>query len=338
MEKNIKSDPIHPQKNNQKIKLLKLHEILKEETDEQHPLTTRETCSRINDLGITCDRRTLSKDVELLNDYGYEIMSTMKGRQKAYYIEDRSFSTPELKILIDAVQAAAFITEKKSSELIDKIASLSSNKRAEVLKGNRVCFNTIKCSNESIFYNVGFINEALQDNKKASFYYFDLDENSEKQYRKNKERYIVEPMALIYKDDNYYLMCFSSKYDNIANYRVDRMDSVEVEDEKVSSKAIIEIDNVSNYTEQVFKMYGGPNKDVVIQFERSLIGVIYDKFGEGTRMVLHNEDSFISTVRVQVSPVFFGWLFQFGGKMKILSPESVLREFKEQARLVSESE
>lgn len=321
-------------KNSQKIKLLLLYEILKQETDEQHPLTTNQLCEKLANIGITCDRRTLSNDIRLLNEYDYEVMSFMIGHEKAYYIEDRSFSIPELKILIDAVQAATFITEKKSKELIDKLASLSSNKRAEVLKGNMVCFNTIKHSNESIFYNVGFLNEALQNNKKASFCYFDLDKNGKKKYRRNKERYIVDPTALVYNDDNYYLMCYSTKYDDIVNYRVDRMDDVAVEEDEVSSKSIIKTDSISNYTEQVFKMYGGPIKDVVLQFDKNLIGVIYDKFGEETKMMVHNEETCITTVKIQVSPTFFGWLFQFGDQMRILSPESLIREYKERAEMV----
>ncbi|NLJ91260.1 MAG: WYL domain-containing protein [Clostridiales bacterium] len=322
--------------NNQKIKLLLLYDMLKQETDEQHPLTTRALCAKLGELGITCDRRTLSNDIKLLNEYNYEVMSVMIGHEKAYYIEDRSFSVPELKILIDAVQAATFITEKKTNELIDKLASLSSNKRAEVLKGNMVCFNTIKHSNEFIFYNVGFLNEAIQQNKKASFYYFYLDENGQKQYRKNKERYIVDPVALIYNDDKYYLMCYSTKYDGITNYRIDRMEQVAVEEEEVSTKAIINTEKVSNYTEQVFKMYGGDLKDVVLQFDKKLIGVVYDKFGENTKMMVHNEETCITTVKIQVSPTFFGWLFQFGDRMKILSPESLIREYKSRAREICE--
>ncbi len=327
-----KDQPYPPKQNNQKIKLLKLYQLLKEETDEQHPLTTKEICGKIADMSITCDRRTLSKDMDMLNQYGYEIMSVRKNREKAYYIEDRSFSIPELKILIDAVHAATFITKMKSDELINKIASLSSNNRAEILKGNRVCFNTRKHSNESIYYNVNFLNEAMLHCKKASFYYYDLSEHGQKQYRKNKDRYIVEPIALVYKEDNYYLMCFSSKYSNIASYRLDRMEGVEVENEDVSKEAIIQMDNVSEHTDQVFKMYGGKSKNVSLQFDSSLIGSVYDKFGEDTKISSYNEDSFVTSVKVQISPVFFGWLFQFSDKIKLLSPKSVADEYKEQAK------
>lgn len=317
-----------PRDNCQKIKLLKLMELLRQETDEQHPIRTSQICSRLKELKISCDRRTLSKDMAILNEQGYEVMSTFVCHEKAYYIEDRSFSIPELKIMIDAVQAASFITEKKSAELINKIAYLGGSHCAEILKGNMVCFNTRKHSNEAIYYNVGFLEEALEQKKKASFYYFDLDENSSKVYRKNRERYIVEPMALIFNEDNYYLMCYSSKYGEVCNYRVDRMEVVEIEEDSVSEEAIVHESDISQYTEQVFKMYGGPREEVVLQFDRLLIGAVYDKFGENTKMIPLNENTYSATVNVQISPTFWGWLSQFAGKMKIISPEPVINEYK----------
>ena len=281
-------------------------EMLRQETDEEHPLRTSEICTRLNALKITCDRRTLGKDIAFLNSQGFEVMSAMRGHEKAYYIEERGFSVPELKILIDAVQATGFITEKKSAELINKIAYLGGSHRAEILKKNMVCFNTRKHSNEAIYYNVAFLEEALQQKQKASFYYFDLNENGEKVYRKNKERYIVEPMALVFNEDNYYLMCYSSKYDGICNYRVDRMEAVEIEDKFVSIEASIWESDIAHYTEQAFKMYGGPQEDVELEFDNALIGAIYDKFGENTKMIRLNETACVATVKVQISPTFGG--------------------------------
>lgn len=317
-----------PSDNCQKIKLLKLVEILRQETDEQHPLRTSQICSRLNALKISCDRRTLSKDIKTLNEYGFDVVSTMVGHEKAYYIDDHSFSIPELKILIDAVQAASFITKNKSAELINKIAYLGGSHRAKILKSNMVCFNTRKHSNENIYLNVRFIEDALQRKKQASFYYYDLNEHGEKVYRKDKERYIVEPMALVFNEDNYYLMCYSSKCGGICNYRVDRMDTVTIEDNPISEDAMIHSKDIAEYTEQVFKMYGGPQEDIVLHFDHSLIGVVYDKFGENTKMIRINENTCIATVKVQLSPTFWGWMFQFLGRMKIISPEHVIKEYK----------
>ena len=318
-----------PDNNCQKIKLLKIVELLRQETDEQHPIATREMCKRLASMNITCDRRTLGRDISTLNKQRYEVMFTWQGREKAYYVEDRSFSVPELKILIDAVQAASFITKKKSRELINKIADLGGSHRAEILKSNMVCFNTRKHSNEAIYYNVGYLEEALQKKKKASFYYFDLDETGERVYRKNKERYIVDPVALIFHEDNYYLICYSLKYKAIVNYRVDRMDSIAVEEDSVCDAALLQKTDLAEYTEQVFKMYNGPKEDVVLQFDQSLLGAIYDKFGEDTKVIRSSDTTLVATVKVQISPTFWGWVFQFGAKMVIISPVAVIEEYNE---------
>ena len=316
------------QDNCQKIKLLKLLELLRQETDEQHPLTTMDICNRLGAMGISCERRTLSKDVALLNEQGYEVMWRWVGKEKGYYIEDRSFSIPELKILIDAIQASSFITEKKTADLIGKIANLSGSHRAELLQGNMVCFNTRKHSNESIYYNVSSLEDALQHQKKVLFRYFDLDERGQKVYRREGHRYVVEPVALVFNEDNYYLVVYSSRHDNTANYRVDRMDHVEVLSDAVSEKAISLRGDVAEYTEQAFKMYGGTPTDIVIEFDNQLIGAVYDKFGEDTQMMRSGENKCIATVKVQISPTFWGWLFQFAGLMKVISPDNVIEEGK----------
>lgn len=317
------------QDNCQKIKLLKLIELLRQETDEQNPLTTSELCRRLEQMHISCDRRTLSKDIALLNEEGFEVMSTQVGKEKGYYVEDRSFSVPELKILIDAVQAAGFITKAKTEQLTDKLASLGGSHRAEILKSNMVWFNTRKHSNESIYYNVDFIEDAIARRKKISFRYYDLNENGEKIYRHDGAEYISDPVALVYNEDNYYLIAYSKFHENAVNYRVDRMAQVKVLDASCDRCVDRIKSEVAGYTEQAFKMYGGRAEDIVLEFCDELIGVIYDRFGEDTKMMRSGEHRCIATVRVQISPVFWGWLFQFAGRMRILAPEAVIVEFKE---------
>lgn len=316
--------------NCQKIKMLKLMEILRQETDEQHPLRATEICNRLISIGITCDRRTLTKDIALLNEQGFEVMSTMIGHEKGYYIDDRSFSVPELKILIDAVQAAGFVTKKKTAELIEKIAALGGSHCAEILKSNMVNFNTRKHTNEAIFYNIDYLEDALEHNKKVLFRYYDLDANGRKVYRRDAHHYVVEPIGLVFNEDNYYLMGFSTRHDNTANYRVDRMDSVEIIDENISEKALELRRSVVGYTDQVFKMYGGQPTQITIRFSNKLIGAVYDRFGENTKMIPIGENECAATVMVQVSPTFWGWLFQFADQMRVISPDSIIQQYQEQ--------
>lgn len=322
------------EQNIKKIKLLKLMELLREETDEQNPMVAKDVCKRLEDKGVIVDRRVLTRDIDILNEFGYEIMSTMIGHEKAYYVIDRSFSVPELKILIDAVQAATFVTDRKTPELVEKIAALGGSHRAEILRGNIVCFNTRKHSNESIYYNVDCLENAIQNNKKVIFLYYDLDEHGEKVYRRDGHHYVVEPIALVFNDDNYYLTCYSSKHDGTANYRVDRMTAVEMIDEAISKKAKTLRKEVGRYTEQIFKMYGGEPEKVTLEFDNELIGVIYDKFGEEAKIVRTGENTLVASVDVQVSPTFFGWLFQFGNRMKVISPDDVVERYREHIKSI----
>ena len=319
------------QDNYRKIKLLKLLELLRSDSDESNPMTTSDLCGRLEKMGIVCDRRTLSKDISLLNEHGYEIMSTTVGHEKGYYIDDRGFSVPELKILIDAVQASSFITEKKTRELVEKLAQLGGNHRAELLKGNLVCFNTRKHTNEHIFYNVDALEQAVEQQKKVLFRYFTLNERGEKVYRRDGHRYVVEPVALVFNEDNYYVITYSDRYDSTVTYRVDRMDGVAVVEEPISEKAVQLRQEMAQYTEQVFKMYGGQLEDVVLEFQDTLVGVVFDKFGENTPMMRVGEKKCVATVKVRVSPTFWGWLFQFAGEMRVLSPQWVMEGYRAQA-------
>ncbi len=316
--------------NGHKIKLLKLMEIFRQQTDEQHPMLASVVCETLAARGVTVDRRTLSRDIKVLNDNGYEVMTVMVGHEKAYYVEDRSFAVPEIKVLIDAVQAASFITEKKTAELIDKIADLGGSNRAQILKENMVCFNTRKHSNESIYYNVGFLEEAIHQQKKVIFRYHDLDENGNRVYRRDGHHYVVEPIALVFNEDNYYLVSYSSRHGSTSNYRVDRMSSVKIIDEVITDVAVSLREDICAYTEQAFKMYRGEPVEITLQFNEKLIGVVYDKFGESVPMKRTDGEIITATVKVQIAPTFWGWLFQFGNQMRITSPAAMAKEYMSQ--------
>ena len=323
--------------NFRKVKLLKLLEMLQQNTDGQHPMTTGAILARLARMDIPCDRRTLAQDIATLTDLDYEIMSTTVGHEKAYYVEDRNFSIPELKILMDAVHASSFITQKKSQELIGKIASLAGSHRAEVLTRGLVVFNTRKHSNEKIFYNVNELENAILHQKQVTFRYFDLNEQGQPVYRREGNHYVAEPVALVFNEDNYYLTTYNPKHDSTVNYRIDRMDSVEVLDEDCCEKALALRSQVAAYTEQAFKMFGGQSENLVLEFDRSLMGAVYDRFGEGTRMMATTDTRCIAAVKVQVSPVFWGWLFQFAGQMQILSPAHLIAAYKDRCRQITEA-
>lgn len=316
--------------NCQKIKLLKLMELLRQETDEAHPITTSEICRRLGDMGISCERRTVGKDMKVLREQGFEIMSELKGHENSYWIADRSFELPELKILMDAVQAAVFIPEDKTAQLIAKLAALGGSHQAELLQGNVTRFNARKHSNHSIFYNVQAVEEALRQRRIVSFRYFDLNENLEKVYRMEGGRYRAEPVSLIYEDNNYYLLSYSSKYAKLLNYRLDRMDQVRVEEETVSEEALRRIENAGKMVEETFRMYQGETRTVTLQFQDRIIGRLYDKFGEKLQIKRLGPQLCEAQVKVQISPTFFSWLFMVRSDLQMTAPADLVAEYRAQ--------
>lgn len=318
-----------PEENYQKIKLLKIMEILRQETDEEHPMTKVELAARLVAMHVSCSPRSLIRDIKLLNEQGYEIMERLIGHEKAYFVCDRSFSVPELKILIDAVQAASFVTNKKTGELIDKIAALGGSHRAAILKGNMVKFNARKHRNETVYYTVGYLEDAIKQNRKVAFKYFDVTETGQRAFRRDGAEYVMEPVALVFNEDNYYLITYNEKHEATTNYRVDRIDSVRILDDPVSETARSLRRKVARYTEEAFKMFNGPQEAVTLRFADKLIGPVLDKFGEDTKMTRVDDHSIEATVQVRIAPTFWGWLTQFAGDMTITAPETAIKEYKE---------
>lgn len=311
-----------------KIKMLKLWELLCRETDEDHPMETPTILEKLGEMGIECDRRTLYNDIKTLNECGYEVICR-RSRKNEYFVMDRSFDLPELHILLDAVQAAGFITKSKSDVLIDKIANLAGSKKGEVLKRNIVAFNTTKNTNEVIYYSINEIIEAVNRQKKITFLYFDYDCKHSRIYRKNGEYYVENPLATIFSNDNYYLVCYNEKYDKIVHYRVDRMDKVEMLDTPVCPLPK-DIDfNISKHKKEVFGMYTGNEIAVTFEVDEILIDTVFEKFGEKTKITPCENGKYRFSAEIQVSPVFLSWVCGFGDKLKVVSPQSVVNSVKE---------
>lgn len=310
-----------------KIKLLRIWEILKQDSDENNPLTTNQILEKLSESGIVCDRRTLYQDISTLNSYGYEVICKKGQHSNGYYVIDRSFDVPELRILIDAVQAASFISPKKTAELTDKIAALGGSYRADILKKNIVEFNTTKHNNEHIYYSVNAIEDAILAGKKISFQYFDLNESHERVFRKNGEKYIVNPVAMVFSNDNYYLICYHDNHDVITTYRIDRMLNVSVSDQETNKTAHPKGLNIAKHRKQSFSMFGGKTETVKFEADKDLLDVIYDKFGEDTQIRPLGNGKISFTSDVEISPMFFGWCCSFPNRLKILAPVYVIHEF-----------
>lgn len=318
-----------------KIKLLKLWEFLKRETDSEHRLSTRELLDKLASEGIECDRRTLYDDIKVLNEYGYEIMQD-RSRANLYYVEDRNFDIPELKILIDSVEASSFITKKKSRELISKIASLGGSHRAELLKKYSIEYNTKKHNNENIYYSVMAIGEAIDKKRKIRFQYYDTDVLKNKVLRKDGNYYIVNPCCMVYDNNNYYLVCYDDKHRQLSHYRIDRMLNAEVCTDKIDNYPNLKNSDIRNHINQLFGMYTGEKTKVKIRADNSLVDVVQDKFGD-VNSFKYDNDNFVFYADVQLSPMFYSWCFSLGSKIAIIEPASAVESYRERLRVAFES-
>ena len=312
-----------------KLKMLKIWEILCRETDENNPMPSTVLMKKLLDMGIPCDRRTLYKDIDALNENGYEVLCN-RSRQNEYYVLDRSFDTAELHILMDAVQASSFVTEEKTNELVDKIATLAGNCKGEVLKSNAVAFNTVKSTNEKIYYSVNEIITAIEEKKKIEFYYFNYDTSHSKVYRKDKQKYTVNPYATIFSNDSYYLLCYDDKHEGMAHYRIDRMDTVKISDEPIAKRQDLKKFDVKKHKKQVFNMFLGESANVTLRINKALIDAMFDKFGTSLKMKMINENEAEFTTDVQISPAFIGWCLSFGNRLKVVSPSNVVEQIKKE--------
>ena len=314
--------------NSRKIKLLKIWEILNRETDESHPMSTATLTARLAEFGIEVDRKILYSDIKLLNDCGYEIKHN-RAISNEYYVVDRSFDIPEIRVLMDAVQAASFITAKKTNGFISRIAQLAGDKKAEVMKKNTVEFHTPKTDNEKIFYNVDAIGSAIEQGRQISFLYFDYDIKHQRVYRKDKRRYIVNPLATVFSMDNYYLMCYDDKHKGIGNYRIDRMDDVKIAETAMTESEDAKRFDLSRHKRRLFGMFNGEDARVTFQADKSLVDHIFDKFGKDVHITYGEGNTVVFKAAVQVSKPFLGWCCSFGNMLKVTAPQSVADKVKE---------
>ena len=315
-----------PKSTNQKLKLLYLMRYLLRETDESHGVTIEDMIRFLAEQGISAERKSLYDDLEALRTFGVDV-DKLGGRPTRYGVLSRDFELPELKLLVDVVQASRFITEKKSMELIGKLETLAGTHGAQALHRQVFVRNRVKSMNESIYYSVDRLHEAITSDRAVSFRYFHLSAKKEPVYGHEGGRYLVSPYLLCWDDENYYLIGYDHLSEGRRTYRVDRMEQVRVEEAPVSREALSAARELPRHIDQTIRMFGGPASHVTLEFDESLIGVVFDKFGVDTRMRRLDSGAVSATVTAQISPTFWGWLFTFGPEAELLEPASVRAEY-----------
>ncbi len=311
-----------------KLRILYLMKILLEKSDEKHTMSAADIDRALHGYGMSADRKTVYNDIDILKEFGLDIRQA-KGTNGGYYISRRKFELPELKLLVDAVQASKFISRKKSEDLIKKLESLASEHDARQLQRNVFIYNRPKTGNETIYYNVDQIHTAILENRQIQYKYAEWTVQKRLKPKKGGALYTVSPWALTWDDANYYLIAYDEDADCMKHYRVDKMQQMCMTSRERIGKERFQNFDLAEFAKKTFSMYGGHDEEVTLLCHNEIIGVILDRFGQETMIVPVNEEQFRVHVLVVVSPQFFGWVTGIGNQMYIAGPEHVKKEYRE---------
>ena len=324
-----------PRTQNQKLKILHIMQFLLRQTDEEHPATVPEIITYLEENSISAERKSIYSDLEALKLFGVDIEQA-KGTGGGYYVAAREFELPELKLLVDSVQASKFITQKKSMVLIKKIEGLASSWQAKQLHGQVYVTNRIKTMNESIYYNVDKIHSGIAQDCKIRFRYFEYSVGKERVFKHNGRFYAISPLALTWDDENYYMVGYDAAAEKLKHYRVDKMEDISLLNERRQGvESFCGLDPAA-YAKGLFGMFSGEEERVTLRVENPLAGAVIDRFGKEAILVPNGSEHFTVKVSVVASPQFFGWLCGFGSRVKIMEPPAVLEKMENHIAQISE--
>ena len=319
----------------QKLKPLYIMNYLLQNSDEDHLVSMSQLIEHLAAHGIPSERKSVYDDIEALRVFGLDIVQGGSGKNAGYYIANRSFELPELKLLVDSVQSSKFITHKKTATLIKKIETLASIHEAQLLNRQVYVKNRIKTMNESIYYNIDAIQSGISQNKKIQFKYFEYTVQKTRHYRKNGALYVVSPFAMTWDDENYYLVAFDSQAGIIKHYRVDKMTEISSTEEDRDGLDAYQALDMAVYARKVFGMFSGEEESVQLRFENHLVGAVLDRLGQDVFIIADGDDHFTVRADVVVSPQFFAWVTGFGAAAQIIGPDDVVEKMRQHINSVA---
>ncbi len=308
-----------------KSRILYIKRFLEEQTDEEHQATLADIITWLTAQGISGNRKTVAQDIELLIESGVDVVCN-KSRQNQYFIGDRHFETPELKLMIDAAQASKFLTAKRSRTLIGKFMAFASRYQQEELKSGLYFGQQIKPGNESAYITADLLHKAITTGRRVRFMYIEYSPGKQKTYKHNRQVYELSPWAFVWNNDCYYVTGHSESHGKAVKFRVDRMAAAKLTD--VPAVPAPEDFDLAAFVQATFQMFDGPMTDVTLRCENSLMKAIIDRFGEDVETTVIDKDHFSVTVRVSASKTFFGWVFASDGAVEIISPDETVAAYR----------
>lgn len=323
-----------------KLKLLYIVDILRKKTDENHYLAATEICDELSQLDIPAERKSIYNDIDILREYGFDIIHTGSKNRGGYFLGAREFELAELRLLSDAVQAANFISQKKTTQLVQKIESFASEKQAKILHSQVYVDNRPKCKNEEIYYTISLLDEAISAKVKVNFTYTKRRITEEFKTAKEEKSFTVSPYALIWSDDHYYLVCNNEKYDNLMHLRIDKIKHLEKT--SLPARHFSEVSDYKNYFDsadyasKLFNMYSGEPKPVEFICNNDTLEPMLDRFGENVKIQKYDDEHFVLRTNVASSEGLVAWIVQFGGRVKVKSPNDLIYSVKQKAAEILE--
>ena len=311
----------------QKVKLLAVRQLLLERVDEERPISTEEFLTSLERRGISAERKSIYRDMETLREWGMDVQFR-KGKNGGWFLGQRDFELPELKLLVDAVQSSRFISRKKSDALIRKLEGLTSVGQARQLQRQVYVDRRVKTENEGVYYAIDKLHAAIAAGRAVTFQYFDYNVKKEKVFRREGKRYTVSPYGLIWSDENYYLVGWDHAVGELRHYRVDKTASLAVTCLPRAGDESCRRFDLAEYGQRHFHMFSGREGKVRLRCENRLVNVMLDRFGQDVMFIPDGSEHFVLTVEAAVSPQFYGWLFGLGSGVSLTGPDWAVEEWR----------
>ncbi len=312
-----------------KIKMLKLYELLKSRTDKDNPLLASEISAGLEEMGVHCCNKNIHGEIKLLNHWGYNIKFKNLNSHRAYYFDDRLFSGSENRLMISALQSSKFASEGNTRALIQKIANSAGPCGNNLLRTDVsvICPNSRKRDCDAMFGNFNVIEDAILQNKKLIFKYYDIDGLGERVYRCDGQYLVVEPIKIIFIDDNYYLIACNGEQSDTVNYRIDKMDCLNSIDNHISQHTAKIKETIKNHPQLASDIYGKPEIEIKLRFHGDIAEAVFDEFGYNISTTKISENIYEAKVKSYENIRLWGWLLEQGKRAEIIYPASLREKY-----------